>query len=677
MSRPLWIGLFLATVLLVSVLVWGLGIGTSPRTPAQQAVPGLTDSVEIGWTSEHQPIIKAASRSGTVTALGYIHGLNRGWTALLWRQTAMGRLGRWFGPGVTSLDRHARRLGLAHHARAAYDRLPEADRARLQAYAAGMNEALRTEYVQQLDEFVHLDITPKRWAPWHTLLVERLLAWAATRPLSAPAAAPPAVAQFEETDRQFRRWLHLHGWSRSIAWAVHPDSTHPTLFQRHVLGASATPIVQEVLWDRPDASLLTWATFPGTLVFPTGSDDQRAWASLLHSPVRLAKEPARTADIQYWYERLAPEDSDEQLVRVERLDNALVLATRAAAPSVPLSSILSDSVRADAGRLVSPDTAWTIRWAGFTETTDLGAWLERAGLYTSQTSQGQFGLFAADGLRLPASGEPTVLGSPSVVTRPQKDLIAVGRSRWTRFQAAGIADAMLRTDSVAVGRWSASDSSAWAAALLPALRPTLRPFAQQGGTVGNAATYLQNWDYGYASMSIGAVLFDEWMHAYRDELKRVPMPTDTVNALTRPLRQRAFQQTLDTLTSRLGSDARRWRWERIVENRHHYPVWSADSLVNADLSDLRTTRYAPLKRTASGHPSAPSGGPSLVDPSPVAPSPDTWEGWVAPGGPMTVRRHRFDPESFFARWRLQAGPPSPRRLRPEQSTHETVLIPPE
>lgn len=669
MFQPVRIGLIVAVLLGLGVFAWGIGLGPTANAPSARTVPGLTDSVTLHRQPPSPPTIQAQAPTDAVTALGYVHGRRRAWTIALWRQTALGKLGHWFGNEVTVLDRHARLLGLARHARMTYERLPAAHRARLNAYARGVNAALHTPAVREADPFVLLDVTPQSWAPWHTLLVERLLAWTATPPLTVPDAAPPAVAQFKNRDHQFRRWLHLHGWSRSIAWAAHPDSTRPALFQRHVMGNAATPLIQEVIWERPDASSMTWATLPGGLLFPTGTSGRRAWASLLHSRAQLVRAPLDSGTVRYWYERLAPQNSDESLLRVERLDDALLLGT-----SAPADSLSPRDASATARRDSASASAWTVRWPGFSTGSDLAAWLHRAGLVRSPGASSTFSLFAADGLRVSAAGNTTVLGSPPVRTSPHSDLTAVGRSPWTRFQAEGVAQAMATADSVHVANWSVRDSSTWAAALAPHLQHALPAFPSQDNVAGDAVTYLQNWNYDYEPMSIGAVLFDAWMRAYRAELGRVPTPRDTAAYFARYRGRRAFQQALDTLITTLGPDTRRWRWERLVSNRLSYPAWSADSLLPPDLRDLSTSRYAPIERTPRGHPSTPSGGPSLIDPSPVGPAPDTWAGWMQPGDPMTVRRHRFDPEEAFARWRLKTDRPAPQPLRPSQSL-ETVLVP--
>ena len=238
-----------------------------------------------------------------------------------------------------------------------------------------------------------------------------------------------------------------------------------------------------------------------------------------------------------------------------------------------------------------------------------------------------------------------------------------------------MATQLARSDSIAPARWSASDSSAWAAGLFPHLRPTIQAEAAKTGGLRAAIPYLQNWDFRYSPTSIGALVFEQWMTQYRTELGRVPTLADTAAYFARYRQRRALRRALDTLAARLGPDVRRWRWAQWVSDRRYFPVWSADSLVRASLSDLATTRYAPLVRRAQGHPSALSGGPSLVEPPAVGPAPDAWTGWMRPGGPMTVRRHRYDPTSPLARSQLRTGRPPPRTLSDTVSGPSTTLVP--
>ena len=676
MRRSLLIGLLGAGALLLGLLWWA---GRSPEAPypERQAVAGLPDTTTIRWSPEGVPVLEARRSRSVLSALGYAHGRERAWTATLWRQTALGHLSRWFGPGVVPLDRHARRLGLARQARAAYRRLPSRTKAHLRAYARGMNAALETDAVRRADPFVLLGVEPAPWAPWHALLVQRLLAWMATSALTPPSAAPPAVHAFADTDRRFRRWLHLHGWDRSVAWTVpspSPDTAAPTLFQRHVLGASATPVLQEVRWHRPAAAALTWATLPGTLLFPTGTGAARAWASLLRSPATVARAPVDSAALRHWYERIDPSGGDERLVRAERMGRRLLLARTPADSARRDTTGRPAPVKSAPTRPPPPDTAWVLQWPGFTAQSDLAAWLHRGGVDTASAPAPSFRVWEADGLEVGRRGRQTVLGSPAVVERTSS-LLLVGQTRWARSQARALAAQVRRADTIAPSTWSASDSSAWAAGLFPHLRPAVRRAAKGAGGPRTAIPYLQNWDFRYSPTSIGALVFEQWMAQYRSALGRVPTLADTAAYFARYRQGRALRRALDTLAARLGPDVRRWRWEQWVADRRYFPVWSADSLVAASLADLATTRYAPLVRRARGHPSAPSGGPSIVDPPAVAPAPDAWTGWTHPGAPLTVRRHRYDPTRPLARTRLRAARPPTRTLSDTLSGPTTELVP--
>lgn len=668
MRRSLLVGIVGAGALLLGILWWATRSSEAPY-PDRQPVPGLSDTLTIRWGPESIAELESGGPLSTLSALGHVHGRERAWTAVLWRQTALGQLSRWFGPGLLPLDRHVRRLGLARHAQAAYQRLPTRRKAHLRAYARGMNAALEADAVRRADSFVLLDVDPASWEPWHALLVERLMAWLATPAVRPPADAPAGVRDFARTDRRLRRWLHLHGWARSVAWAVRSpaeaDST-ATLFQRHVMGASATPVFQEVRWQRPSGPATTWATLPGTLLFPTGTSSDRAWGSLLRSPARLTRTPVDSAALRHWYERIDPSGGDERLLRVERMGARLLLARPSA----------GSGRRAPPGRSAppAPDTAWAVAWPGFTAQTDLPAWLHRGGIDSTGGSAPSFDLWKADGLEVDRRGRRTVLGTPAVVER-SPSVVLVGQSRWASSQAQTLSAQVARADTVDPASWSASTSSAWAARLFPHLRPTLQRATATPEADRSAIPYLQNWDFRYSPTSIGALVFDQWMAQYRAELGHVPTVADTAAYFARYRQRRALRRALDTLAARLGPDVRRWRWEQWVSDRRSFPVWSADSLVSASLQDLRTTRYAPLVRRAQGHPSAPSGGPSLVDPPAVAPAPDTWTGWTQPGTAMTVRRHRYDPTAPLARSRLQADRPPAQTLSGDVAVDSTALVP--
>ncbi len=668
MTRSTWTGVLVAALALL-LGIWWFSTGPDAPYPHTERIDGLADSTTIQWSEEGVAHINTSDSTDFFATLGYAHGVNRGWTLSLWRQTALGNLSRWFGAGVAPLDRHARSLGLARHARQSYERLPPSTKRRLQHYARGMNAALRSGSVRDDAPFVLLDITPASWAPWHGILIERLLAWLATRPLDPPSHAPPSVTEFAEKDRQYRRWLHLHGWNRSVAWATRSGDGPPTLFQRHVLGATAMPVVQEVSWTL-STDTLTAATLPGTLLFPTGRTPEYAWASLLQSTASLSQTVLDSTRLQTWHERIEPADGDEQLVHVRRHEGDLLLSS--SSPSVVDSLAQTDSAQAK-----PQATGWTLQWPGFHTGSDLPAWLQRAGLRDAPPDSARFRLFSASGLYVSAN-DWTVLGSPPIIARDSlEQTILIGASPWAQQQAKGLQSLARPPVPTEISDWSASDSSVWAADLMSHLQPVLRTDSQTSGRRQNARTYLRNWNHSYTPASIGATVFDQWMRAYRAELGHVPTLTDTAAFFATYRQRRALHRALDRLTTRLGPDVRRWRWERAVTDRRYFPVWSADSLVEASLEEMRTTRYAPLSRTGQGHPSALAGGPSLVDPPAIAPSPTAWAGWTRPNGSFTVRRHHYAPSAVFARSRIQTDRPPPVRFSLNRAVYSTTLLPPE
>lgn len=673
-------------VLLVFAVLTGAGIGlwwwisTDASEPTRAPVEGLTETVSIHWSNDDAAVIEAPSTTDALTALGYAHGVRRGWTAVLWRQTALGRLHAWFGAGVLPIDRHTRRLALARQARASYERLPASSQARLQAYARGINAALQMDAVRQQDPFVFFNVRPQKWAPWHTLVIERLMAWVAASPLHVPPDAPSSIGAFQKQHRRLQRWLHLHGWDKSVAWGLRSstavDSPRTALFHRFVSGASALPVVHDVLLRHGGDSQIAAATLPGAPLFLTGTDSTRAWASLLSSSAQITKTVLDSSRLSHRYERLDPPDGNEKLLRIRRLGETLLLGVeREPRPSPPMQSV-RDSVALDSLRAI-PDTAWVLNWPGLQTASDIPQWLGRAGLLSLNGEETRFRLFEADALELFSDGRMRVRGRPPVVIQDRsRQQIVIGQSHWATFQAESLRRRFDPAARMNLRAWSVNDSSTWAGHLLQGLSPALPQSSRSDSLVRIATSYLQNWNHTYEASSVAATIFDQWMRAYRRVLGAVPTPADT-NAYFGHYRQRrAFYRAIDTLSARYGRDIRRWRWERAVPDRRYFPVWSADSLVNADLEDLHATQYAPLTRPGQGHPSTLAGGRSLVPRSPLPPAPTTWSGWTSPNNEtLVVRRHHYNPRALFARSYVTRTRPSPIRLSRNRTSHTTRLVP--
>ncbi len=649
--------------------------------PRRVGVQGLHAPVHVDWQDDARvAYIEADSLLGAYAALGYVHGARRTWTAVLWRQTALGRLAEWYGEVLLPLDRFTRRLGFAALARETYATLPEADRALLEAYARGMNAALQTDAVQMSEFLVLLEEHPAPWQPWHTHAVERLFAWLSTPP-PAPerlAATDSSVAAFLSLDAALHRWLALHGFAHSVAFVVR-DSAAAHLFQRHVYGASALPVYQAVVLDTPQRPPLLGASLPGTPFFPAGRTGTHAWAVLPSSTMTLERVAYDSTRVTRSFTRLLDADGIEHLLTIRRLGDALPLGR-------PTSYPRSDTTRADTAlaRPLPPppaDSIWQVQWPGLTPGTDLAAWqaLVRGAAPT-------FHLLEGDGLRMDSTGSVQVMGTPQVVERFPAGLV-VGNTFWVQYAADELRVLASPDSLTALSEWIDVDSSAWAAQTAPVLLASLDSLARsRGGRLTTerstgifheALTYLINWNFSYDRASIGASIYDTWTDAYalgRRERPKAPA-ADTASG-ERLRRYQALQQAVSSLARTFGRDLRRWRWEHVMPDVRYFPGWPADTLLGRAPHPLTRTRYAPIRLPGRGHPSALSWGPSLLHDG--RPAPAAWETWISTAAwdRLFVRRRRFDLEAFLGRYRIPDRRPPPVVLTPDANADRSTLLVP-
>lgn len=698
MSRIL-ISFLLLLLLLAggSLLVWYLAYQADPVLPDASDVSMLATETPIHWQENGVARIEASSRADAAAALGYVHGTQRTWTLALWRQTALGQLGEWFGRGLRPLDEHTRRLDFGDGAESAYAQLPDSTRRLLQAYAAGVNAALDAGAARHHDELVVLNLNPAPWQPWHSLALERLLSWLATTPPadSARASMNTAAQRFFATDDRLRQWLHVHGMERSVAWGV-PTPSGPALFQRHVFGTSALPLLHEVLIENTDGRILMeGGSLPGTPFLPAGRSESAVWAVLLQSPLELTFAPVDSTALTTQHSRIRFTDGGEALLTTERLPQALPLGAPDPRPIRPevLPDTLSpaDSAAAIDSIRTQRASVWQLRWPGLGTASDATSWLA-----LTDGAAPSFQLIAGHGLRRTMNSDWQVLGTPPVVERVE-DGILVGQTEWAAAQAQ-----TLRAELAADTPWnpaalSARDSSAWAAQGAEHTMPFLALVSPSDTLLREATTYLRNWDYTYTPTSIGASVFEAWLRTHRAATDSLPFlserppltpPADSLEAVqwsdslrADSLRRgeqlhRTLEQAVDSLATQFGSDLRRWRWERVSTTRYYFPVWSADSLVDRNLQGLPRTRYAPLEQPGRGHPSTLAGGTSLLDASP--PPAAAWEGWTTatPDAPFVVRPSQVSIDGFLRRYTAPGDRPPPVRLRGDTTATTTTVLRP-
>ncbi|WP_437589102.1 penicillin acylase family protein [Sorangium sp. So ce1000] len=144
----------------------------APAPPAGNAttLPGLEAAVTVTSDRLGIPTISATSRQDALRALGLITARDRMFQLDLLRRSTGGRLAEILGRGLLEADTRQRAYGVPQAAAAILARLPESQRAALDAYAGGVNAYLRSAEALPI-EFQKLGYRPEPWRPEDSVLV--------------------------------------------------------------------------------------------------------------------------------------------------------------------------------------------------------------------------------------------------------------------------------------------------------------------------------------------------------------------------------------------------------------------------------------------------------------------------------------------------------------------------
>jgi penicillin amidase len=169
-------GLVLFVILLGAfVFAYAYLRSTLPPTSGTVTVAGPSAPIEIDFDTLGIPQVWAQTETDAYFALGWLHAADRLFQMELLRRSADGRLSELFGEVTLPADIAARRIGHRRMAHAALGQLAPDDRARLEAYAAGVNA-----YVAQATLPFEFRLLGARFAPWtveDTLAVASFQAW--------------------------------------------------------------------------------------------------------------------------------------------------------------------------------------------------------------------------------------------------------------------------------------------------------------------------------------------------------------------------------------------------------------------------------------------------------------------------------------------------------------------
>ncbi|HUF08843.1 MAG TPA: penicillin acylase family protein [Rhodothermales bacterium] len=591
MNRPLVSFLLVAAlvVFLGVVLMWYLALGST----------GLSDrTIESGYVSATSSVtlsvgieVEAADESDAYYLLGYAQGVQHPWTLILLRQTALGRLGEWFGEPAIPVDRLTRSLGISFGARSTAQSFSADDRRILAAYARGVSDAFKSNSVVMNEQVVLFDVMPEPWEDWHAVAVERLFAWLSEPPVRPTAGdtAFAALQTFQHFDETLRSWLHLHGFEHSSLWSI-DDSTGTVTQAQIVYGATSLTHLVPARLSWPGARI-DGVSLLGTPILPFSTGAAGTNVILLSSARstsnRFAAGYPDSVETRLRHERIVLASGNEHLVAIPYLSDRLFFS--------------SSSLRSEAPSV----SHWgTMQWAGLSAVSDWPAWrkmtLESAGI----ESQGDmaFRLWGGIGLHVAPGGYKVVRGVPAVLERVAGSSVflalhPLGRYAARRFRllADGRSADLLTTD--VTSSWAEDNVGPALSAL--GSDSTLSPTARE------AVDYLNNWDFRYNMASIGALIFDAWMAAYTRHSDPFPIIQFGEDSLTRAQTTErlrgALTETVDSLIGAAGTDLARWRLETLRTSERYSPVWSFEGLDDHRPS-VHTHRYAPMLIQQPGHP---------------------------------------------------------------------------
>jgi penicillin G amidase len=170
------LGIVVLAVVIIAAWV-GLWMPTSlPQTSGSITLTGIGAPVEIIRDKDGIVTIRAESESDAAFALGYAHAQDRLAQMEMMRRLVAGRLSEVLGGMTLSTDRNMRVLGLYRAAEQSEAALPDDVRARLAAYAAGVNAYIDGHSGSWPPEFAVLFHRPEPWRIADSLAWGRLMA---------------------------------------------------------------------------------------------------------------------------------------------------------------------------------------------------------------------------------------------------------------------------------------------------------------------------------------------------------------------------------------------------------------------------------------------------------------------------------------------------------------------
>jgi len=165
----LWTAGVLVTLVLLLACVGVLWLRSAeisglPVVDGDVHLSGLSAAVTVRRDGHGVPHIEAASQDDLFVAQGYVTAQDRLWQMDAFRRNANGELAEVLGSSLVEHDRAQRVLQFRNTARRVYGNLPAADRARMDAYARGVNLYIEQHRGSLPAEFRLLAYRPEPWS---------------------------------------------------------------------------------------------------------------------------------------------------------------------------------------------------------------------------------------------------------------------------------------------------------------------------------------------------------------------------------------------------------------------------------------------------------------------------------------------------------------------------------
>jgi penicillin amidase len=335
LTRSVRIALRIAAVLVAIVLIVAVtyttsvfsGMHAAARTTGTLAGLGVRQPVEILRDARGVPHIRARNERDAFFAQGFVEGSDRLFQLDLLRRYVYGQLAEILGKPGLAADEDSRIVPVRAIAATQWSRLDERGRSDLQAFADGVNAAMRTQPTPV--EFRALTYRPQPWAPQDSLAVGfatvldltddwnevagrdpswRAGTYDATNPITDPCYDAPVtegLAHVRQTSNCTARVATLLdprapvGSNQWAAGAGHTTTGRALLANDpHLrLGIPGVWYLVDLSFPGYHAAGATLAGTPGVIL---GHNDRIAWAATNGTTASLSVYEAPPLDARAW-----------------------------------------------------------------------------------------------------------------------------------------------------------------------------------------------------------------------------------------------------------------------------------------------------------------------------------------------------------------------------------------